>query len=365
MDKLEELIYNSFDVVVFKKDTNGKFIIHSRPTDWLLFFLNHNSEGTYRLTQYFPYLGCFIDEAERHWKSGKIEALTSGPWVEADEKGHELALEASAIKIDGEDILLLQNLGEKYRQEVQRLQSLREGLLSQEKLENEIAKRTRHVQQQKEQIAIKLVSLTSYRDEETEAHVKRIGLYAAAMAKALGWDEQRIDDIRIAATMHDIGKIGIPDKILLKKGKLTDEEFEIMKQHTEIGANLLGDSNIPVLNMASTIALCHHERWDGQGYPHGLREKEIPVTARIVCIVDKYDALIHERVYKKAFSEDVVTKLMKEMSGRSLDPELLELFFELLPIMQRICSEVTDKVTDNRNQDPYELLEEIRLSDIA
>lgn len=361
MDKLEKLVYNSFDIVIFKKNSSDKFIIHSEPTDWLLFFLNHSKENTYHLTQHFPYLGCFMDDAERHWKSNKSDALTSGPWVEADENGNDLALEASALKIDGQDILLIQNLGEKYRQEVQRLQCLREGLLSQEKLENEITKRTQSLKKQKEQITIKLVSLTSYRDEETGSHVKRIGLYAAAMAKALNCDEQTIDDIRIAATMHDIGKIGIPDKILLKKGKLTRDEFEVMKQHTEIGAGLLANTGISVLDMASTIAMCHHERWDGQGYPHGLAEKEIPMAARITSIVDKYDALIHERVYKKAFPEDVVIELMKRMSGRSLDPELLDLFFELLPVMRRIRS----KVVDGNNQDPYELLGEARLTDLA
>lgn len=361
MDKLEKLIYDSFDIVVFKKDSSGKFIIHSKPSDWLLYFLNYCNQNSYDLSINFPYLGCFLDDAERHWKSNKTDVLTSGPWVEADENGNEVALEASALNIAGEAVLLIQNLGEKYRQEVLRLQHLREGLLSQEKLENEIAKRIQRQKIQKERITIKLVSLTSYRDEETGSHVKRIGLYAAAMAKALNWDEQQIDDIRIAATMHDIGKIGIPDKILLKKGKLTSEEFEIMKQHTEIGANLLGDTDISVLNMASTIALCHHERWDGQGYPHGLAEKEIPIAARITSIVDKYDALIHERVYKKAFPEEVVIELMKRMSGRSLDPELLNLFLELLPVMRRIRSEVVDTPTE----DPYELLGEARLTDLA
>lgn len=361
MDKLEKLVFNSFDLVILKKNTTGQFIIHSDPKDWLLFFLNHRNENAYDLIQHFPYLGCFMDDAERHWRSGNEGSLTSGPWVEADEKGNELALEASAIKVAGEDVLLIQNLGDKYRQEVQRLQCLREGLLSQEKLENEMAKRTRHLKKQTEQITIRLVSLTSYRDEETGSHVKRIGLYAAAMAKALNWDDQRIDDIRIAATMHDIGKIGIPDKILLKKGKLTHEEFEIMKQHTEIGASLLSDKGISALNMASTIAMCHHERWDGQGYPHGLSEKEIPITARITSIVDKYDALSHERVYKKAFSEEDVIMQMKKMSGHSLDPALLELFLELLPIMRRIRLEVTEE----KNQNLYDLLGEAQLTSLA
>jgi HD-GYP domain-containing protein (c-di-GMP phosphodiesterase class II) len=162
------------------------------------------------------------------------------------------------------------------------------------------------------------------------------------MGKALGWDTQQIDDIRIAAPMHDIGKIGIPDRILLKKGKLTEVEFDIMKRHTEIGAKMLHDSNIPVLDMAAQIAFCHHEKWDGSGYPRGLVGEDIPESARITAIVDIYDALVHERVYKKAMSEQEALDLMASMTNSHLDPDLFRVFLGLLPVMRRIRQEVNE-----------------------
>lgn len=219
---------------------------------------------------------------------------------------------------------------------------MRDGLLTQEQLEQEVQRRTLKIKQREEEVAVKLVSLTSYRDEETGAHVKRIGLYSAAMAKALNCPPQMVDDIRIAAPMHDIGKIGIPDKILLKKGKLTPTEFAIMKRHTEIGARMLENSNIPVLDMAVDIAYCHHEKWDGSGYPRGLVGEEIPLTARITAIVDIYDALVHERVYKKAMSEKEALEVMQDMAGSHLDPDLFAVFLELLPVMRRIRQEVNE-----------------------
>jgi len=219
---------------------------------------------------------------------------------------------------------------------------MRNSLLAKEGLEAEVRRRTLQIKQHEEEIAIKLVSLTSFRDEETGAHVRRIGLYAAAMAKALNWTQEAIDDIRIAAPMHDIGKIGVPDRILLKAGKLTDAEFSIMKRHTEIGAKMLENSRIPSLDMAAEIALCHHERWDGSGYPVGLVGDAIPITARITTIVDVYDALVHERVYKLALSEDETVTLMAEQRGKHFDPQLLDVFFSLLPVMRRIRSQVQE-----------------------
>lgn len=342
MDKLLSSICCSLNIAVFSRRTAEHFILLSHTPEWLVFFLGQASPHECSLTEAFPYLSCFMEDAEQHWQAQQASPLASGVWVETDELGSEVALEASALWADGQAILLIQNLGEKYRQEVSHLQQLREGLLTQEKLENEVQKRTLKVKQREEEIAIKLVSLTSYRDEETGAHVKRIGLYAAAMAKALNWEPQQVDDIRIAAPMHDIGKIGIPDRILLKKGKLTDTEFDIMKRHTEIGAKMLQDSNIPVLNMAAEIALCHHEKWDGSGYPRGLSGEEIPVSARITAIVDIYDALVHERVYKKAMCEKEALDLMASMTASHLDPELFSLFLGLLPVMRRIRQEVNE-----------------------
>jgi response regulator RpfG family c-di-GMP phosphodiesterase len=142
--------------------------------------------------------------------------------------------------------------------------------------------------------------------------------------------------------MHDIGKIGIPDRILLKAGKLTDAEFSIMKRHTEIGAKMLEHSRISSLDMAAEIALCHHERWDGSGYPLGLSGEDIPLAARITTIVDVYDALVHERVYKLALSEEETIAMMIEQRGKHFDPDLLDLFMSLLPVMRRIRCQVQE-----------------------
>ncbi|OQX07033.1 MAG: metal-dependent phosphohydrolase [Thiothrix lacustris] len=341
MTNLLSAIYDSLNIVVFVHERDSDFTLHAAAPDWLVFFLGKSScPQTCALPDVFPYLTCFMDDAQQHWDAKQAFPLTSGSWIETDALGNELALEATALWVDNQAVLLLQNLGEKYRQEVSRLQQVRNGLLTQEKLENEVQKRTLKIKQREEEIAIKLVSLTSYRDEETGAHVRRIGLYAAAMAKALNWPAQQIDDIRIAAPMHDLGKIGIPDRILLKKGKLTDAEFSIMKRHTEIGAKMLNDSNIPALDMAAEIALCHHEKWNGTGYPREIQGEEIPIAARITSIVDIYDALVHERVYKKAMSEKDAIALMASMAGSHLDPTLFEVFLGLLPVMRRIRTEV-------------------------
>lgn len=341
MTKLLSAIYDVLNIVVFLREPDGNFTLSTPAPDWLVFFLGKSScPQTCALQDIFPYLTCFMDDAEQHWQKHQAFPLTSGSWIETDSLGNELAFEATALWIEDHAVLLLQNLGEKYRQEVNRLQQVRNGLLTQEKLENEIQKRTRKIKQREEEIAIKLVSLTSYRDEETGAHVRRIGLYAAAMAKALNWPTQQIDDIRMAAPMHDIGKIGIPDKILLKKGKLTDAEFSIMKRHTEIGAKMLQNSQIPALDMAADIALCHHEKWDGSGYPRELQGEDIPLAARITSIVDIYDALVHERVYKKAMCEKDAIELMSGMVNIHFDPQLFGVFIELLPVMRRIRTEV-------------------------
>ncbi len=341
MHKLLPAIYNALNMVVFLHKGNGNFTLPVQAPDWLIFFLGKSScPQNCALQDVFPYLTCFMDDAEQHWQHKQTAPLTSGSWIETDALGHELALEATALWVEDNAVLILQNLGEKYRQEVSRLQQVRNSLLTQEKLENEVQKRTLKIRQREEEIAIKLVSLTSYRDEETGAHVRRIGLYAAAMAKALNWPAQQVDDIRMAAPMHDLGKIGIPDRILLKKGKLTEAEFSIMKRHTEIGYKMLQNSNIPALDMAADIALCHHEKWDGSGYPRELRGVEIPVSARITSIVDIYDALVHERVYKKAMCEKDAVELMVGMTGSHLDPDLFGVFIELLPVMRRIRTEV-------------------------
>ena len=146
----------------------------------------------------------------------------------------------------------------------------------------------------------RLVTASLCRDEETGMHIKRTGLLSELLARAAGWSEADAEIIRLAAPMHDVGKIGIPDAILQKPGKLTPAEFETMKTHTLIGAGMLDGSQSAILAMAREIALCHHEHWDGTGYPRGLAGMAIPEPARILSIVDVYDAMTHSRVYRSA-----------------------------------------------------------------
>jgi len=212
----------------------------------------------------------------------------------------------------------------------------------QQRLEAEVYARTADVRRREEEIALRLVAASEFRDKETGSHIRRMGKYAAVLAKALGWTEEATDDIRVAATMHDIGKIGVADAILLKPGKLAPEEFEVMKTHTEIGARILDGSDIPLLNMAKDIALSHHEKWDGSGYPAGLAGDAIPQCARIVAVVDIYDALVHKRVYRDALPEQEALAVMSEESESRFDPEIYGCFLSILPEVRRIRRQISN-----------------------
>lgn len=209
-------------------------------------------------------------------------------------------------------------------------------------LEQKVIQGIAQIRRREEEIIFRLVSASAYRDEETGAHIRRIGLYSALMAESLGWSPGAVDDMRLAAPMHDVGKIGIPDTLLKKPGKLTDAEFEAMKKHTTIGAEILGASEVPMLQMASEIALCHHEQWDGSGYPRGLAGEGIPESGRIVAVVDVFDALVHHRVYRRAMGEERALEIMKEGRGRHFDPRMVDCFLSVFPRIIAICEEVSE-----------------------
>jgi len=176
----------------------------------------------------------------------------------------------------------------------------------------------------------RLAVAAEYRDNDTGNHIKRIGQYSALIAKVYGLPEIEVQNIRYAAPMHDVGKIGIPDNILYKKGKLTHEEFEIMKTHCTIGAKILSNSHSRILQFAESIALTHHEKWNGKGYPRGLSGKEIPLEGRIIALADVFDALNSKRPYKEAYSVEMSVEIIKKDRCKHFDPELVDLFLKIL-----------------------------------
>lgn len=198
-------------------------------------------------------------------------------------------------------------------------------------LEWKVREQTRHIRLAHEETIQRLVTACMFRDDETGGHIKRTGLSSALVAQAAGWSTEMVELIQLAAPMHDVGKVGIPDSILRKPGKLTSEEFKIMQQHTVIGADMLSGSLSPVLQMAEQIAHFHHERWDGTGYPNRLAGEDIPKAARILAIIDVYDALTHDRVYRRALPEEQVLQIIEDGRGTHFDPSVTKAFFEALP----------------------------------
>lgn len=234
----------------------------------------------------------------------------------------------------------------------------------QKTLEEEVDKRTLQLRQAFEELkkasekiekasletTVRLSQAAEYKDKETGSHIKRMGYYTVAIAKAMGLPPQDIEAMLYAAPMHDIGKIGIPDRILLKPGALDEQEWEVMKQHTVIGRNILSGSDSFVIQMADEIASAHHEKWDGSGYPNGLKGSEIPLWGRISAIADVFDALTTERPYKKAFSLDQSLEILKQCRGTHFDPDVFDAFFsvldEILEIRRRYDDPVPEKGID-------------------
>ncbi|MCA9092318.1 MAG: response regulator [Planctomycetaceae bacterium] len=232
------------------------------------------------------------------------------------------------------------------------------------RLEAAVLERTAELQTSRQEVIECLARAADYRDNDTGRHVLRVGRYAGIVARHLGWDERSVQLLEQAAPLHDIGKIGIPDNILLKPGKLTPEEFSKMQEHSKIGLHILissiASSSIaetsmelpqrtywkqsPILEAAATIALTHHERWDGTGYPQGLAGEAIPMVGRIVSVVDVFDALSSARPYKPAFPLEKCFEILNEGRGTQFDPQVLDAFFEQRELIELTMQELADPV---------------------
>ena len=197
-------------------------------------------------------------------------------------------------------------------------------------LEKQVEMATHQVLLRERETLLRLAKAGEYRDEDTGNHIVRIARYSRAIAEYLGLSKADCDEIEYASPMHDIGKIGIPDHILLKPGKLSSSEWELMKQHPVIGHSILADSESHFIQTGSVIALSHHEKFDGSGYPYGLIGEEIPLAARIVAVADVYDALRSTRPYKSAWSREKAIGYITEQSGKHFDPTCVEAFLEQL-----------------------------------
>jgi len=195
-------------------------------------------------------------------------------------------------------------------------------------LDRRVSERTQDLENAQMELLHRLALAAEYRDDNTGRHTHRVGELAATLARSVGISEAETQLIRMAAPLHDLGKIGIPDRILLKPDKLTAEEYEVVRAHTIIGGRMLSGSKFPVLQLAEKIALYHHERWDGNGYA-GLRSEAIPAEARIVCLADAFDVLTHERPYKRAWQIPDAVAEIDSQRGRQFDPHLVDALTEL------------------------------------
>lgn len=220
----------------------------------------------------------------------------------------------------------------------------------QHQLESLVAKRTEELYDTRLQIIRTLARAAEFKDNETGMHVVRMSKITRLLASSLDLDSTWVDLLYNAAPMHDIGKIGIPDSILLKPGKLTDDELAIMRTHAEIGARIIGAGNGALLQLAANVALTHHEKWDGSGYPHGLKGTDIPLEGRLVAIADVFDALTSVRPYKKAWPLSEALAWIEGASGSHFEPDLVTAFMKIAPQAADISLRYQDLPSQNTGE---------------
>lgn len=221
-----------------------------------------------------------------------------------------------------------------------------------ETLDNMVREKTSELLRTRLQIVQRLARAAEYRDNDTGRHVMRVSHTAVRMAEELGWNTDELEMLLHATPMHDVGKIGVPDSILLKPGKLSEDEWQTMKTHTTMGGQILDGDDSALLTLAREIAMTHHEKWDGSGYPRGLAGESIPVSGRIISVADVFDALTSARPYKRKWSTDTAAQFIRDSAGTHFDPSIVEIFERILPAILSIHHRFSDADDGHGSAEP-------------
>ena len=305
------LLQNGFEVRLFPKPDMALRSLKSNPPDLVLIDIMMPS----------------MDGFELHRALGKFPAYSTVPFIYLSARS-EVDSKVKAFKNGGVDYItkpfVEEELISRINYHLKAFSLQNELFLSNQTLEKKVSDRTQEVESMTLSLISALENANLYNDEMTGNHIKRVAEYSAILAFNYGLDGEFVKKIKLFAPLHDIGKVGIPDAILKKPGKYTNEEFNAMKKHVLIGYNMLKDSSLS--NIAKNIIYYHHEKWDGTGYVNRLKKEKIPIESRIVAISDVFDALSSKRSYKDAFSIDKTLEIMKEGKGTHFDPELLDVF---------------------------------------
>lgn len=258
-----------------------------------------------------------------------------------DNREHKKSFPSDQLEKYAIDFVRLYNIEKEDKKQLKELnKQLQNKVLNLESVINELNITKKALTCANIELIQKLVLAAEFRDDDTGKHIQRVSKYSYLLSKLKNIPHKTARNIALASTMHDIGKIGIPDYILLKKGELSPSEKKIMQQHSLIGAKILANSDVELLQIAYKIALTHHEKWNGSGYPNGIKETNIPLCGRIVAIVDVFDALSTNRCYKKVLSLDNVYSIIKTGKGQHFDPELTELFLNSFDLFMKLKNDV-------------------------